>query len=92
MLNTNAYIRGSALDTEPNDGTYACSFGLPCLFTNKGYVRVDGGFSYRLPRGTEIYSRLSNILDRKYEEVFGYPSLPFNFLVGFRINFPGRER
>jgi outer membrane cobalamin receptor len=91
MLNTNAYLRGSDLDTEPNDGTYACSFGLPCLFTNKGYARVDGGFAYRLPRSVEIYGRLSNMLDQKYEEVFGYPSLPFNFLVGFRINIPGRE-
>ena len=90
MLNSNAYVRGSDLDTEPNYGISACSFGLPCIFTNKGYVRVDGGFSYRLPAGVELYGRLDNILDRKYEEVFGYPSLPFNFLAGFRINFPGR--
>jgi outer membrane cobalamin receptor len=90
MLNTNAYIRGQDLDTEPNDGTYACSFGLPCLFTNKGYVRVDGGFSYRLPRGVEIYGKLDNILDKKYEEVLGYPSLPFNFLAGVRFSFPKR--
>jgi outer membrane receptor protein involved in Fe transport len=92
MLNTNAYIRGQEMDTEPNDGTYACSFGLPCLFTNKGYVRVDGGFSYRLPYGVEIYGRLDNILDKKYEEVFGYPSMPFNFLAGVRYSFPARKR
>jgi outer membrane cobalamin receptor len=91
MLNTNAYIRGSVLDVEPNDGLGACSyFSLPCLFPDKGYVRVDGGFSYRLPRGVEIYGRLDNMLDQKYEEVLGYPSLPFNFLAGVRISFPGR--
>ncbi|MDR3674511.1 MAG: TonB-dependent receptor [Acidobacteriota bacterium] len=90
MLNTNAYIRGPVLDIEPNYGAYACSMGMPCLFTNKGYVRVDGGFSYRLPRGVEIYGRLDNIVDQKYEEVFGYPSLPFNFLAGVRFTFPGR--
>jgi outer membrane receptor protein involved in Fe transport len=90
MLNTNAYIRGSVLDVEPNDGLGACSYGLPCLFPDKGYVRVDGGFSYRLPRGVEIYGRLDNILDQKYEEVLGYPALPFNFLAGVRFNFPGR--
>jgi len=90
MLNTNAYIRGPVLDIEPNYGTYACTLGMPCLFTNKGYVRVDGGFSYRLPAGVEIYGRLDNMLDQKYEEVFGYPSLPFNFLTGLRISFPGR--
>jgi outer membrane receptor protein involved in Fe transport len=90
MLNTHAYIRGPVLDIEPNYGTYACSLGLPCLFTNKGYVRVDGGFSYRLPRGVELYGRLDNMFDQKYEEVFGYPSLPFNFLAGVRFSFPGR--
>ena len=90
MLNTNAYIRGSALDVEPNDGLCACDLDLPCLFPDKGYVRVDGGFSYRLPQGVEIYGRLDNMLDRKYEEVLGYPSLPFNFLAGVRISFPGR--
>ena len=41
MLNTNAYIRGSVLDVEPNDGLGACDLGLPCLFSDKGYVR-DG--------------------------------------------------
>jgi outer membrane cobalamin receptor len=90
MLNTNAYVRGPVLDVEPNYGLGACSLGMPCLFMNKGYVRMDGGFSYRLLRGVEIYGRLDNLLDRKYEEVLGYPSLPFNFLAGLRINLPGR--
>ncbi|MGD0223689.1 MAG: TonB-dependent receptor [Terriglobia bacterium] len=90
MLNTNAYIRGTVLDVEPDYGLGACSFDLPCLFPDKGYSRVDGGFSYRLPAGVELYGRLDNILDRKYEEVLGYPALPFNFLAGIRINIPER--
>ena len=90
MLNTNAYIRESVLDIEPNYGTFACTLDLPCLFTNKGYVRMDGGFAYNLPKGFEIYGRLDNMLDQKYEQVFGYPSLPFNFLAGVRFSFPGR--
>jgi outer membrane receptor protein involved in Fe transport len=73
MLNTNAYIRGPVLDIEPNLGAYACVLGMQCLFTNPHYIRADGGFSYRLPRGVEIYGRLDNFLNRKYEEVFGYP-------------------
>jgi len=90
MLNTNASIRGTVLDVEPDYGLGACSFDLPCLFPDKGYSRVDGGFSYRLPAGVELYGRLDNILDRKYEEVLGYPALPFNFLAGIRINIPER--
>jgi outer membrane receptor protein involved in Fe transport len=90
MLNTNAYIRGPVLDVEPNYGLGACEIDLPCLFQDKGYVRVDGGFSYRLPKGVEIYGRMDNMLDQKYEEVLGYPSLPFNFIAGVRITVPGR--
>lgn len=93
MLNTNAYIRGSVLDVEPNLGTGACTPppdgpGLPCLFENKGYIRADGGFSYTLPHGVEFYGRLNNFLDRRYEEALGYPALPLNFLVGIKFQFP----
>jgi outer membrane cobalamin receptor len=87
-LNTNAYIRGPVLDIEPNLGAYACTLGLPCLFTNQGYIRADGGFSYRLPHGVEIYGRLDNFLNRKYEEVLGYPALPLNFLAGVKLSLP----
>ena len=87
-LNTNAYLRGRTLDLEPNYGAYACSFGLQCLFPDKGYVVLNGGFSYRLTHGLEIYGHLNNLLDRKYEEVLGYPALPLNFLAGVKFTFP----
>ena len=87
-LNTNAYLRGQTLDVEPNYGVYACAIGLPCLFPDKGYVVLNGGFSYRLTRGLEIYGHLNNLLDRKYEEVLGYPALPLNFLAGVKFTWP----
>ncbi len=79
------YWRGQVLDLEPNDGTYACELGLPCLFENKGYVRLDGGFSYRAYRGLELYAQVYNLLDRHYEEVLGFPALPLNFMAGIRL-------
>ncbi len=87
MLNSKAYIRGQALDVEPNFGLGACAESLPCQFEDPGYFRWDGGFSYRLPKGFEIFGRMDNLLNRKYEEVLGYPSLPFNFLAGVRYSF-----
>jgi outer membrane receptor protein involved in Fe transport len=88
-LNGNAYLRGRTLDLEPNEGPDACSYyDLPCLFPDKGYVVLNGGFSYRLTRGVEIYGHLNNILDWKYEEVLGYPALPLNFLAGVKFTFP----
>jgi outer membrane cobalamin receptor len=82
LLNSNAVIHGADLDVEPNDGTFACELDLPCLFENKSYVDVNAGFAYQLPRGVEMYGRLNNLLDQKYEEALGYPALRLNFLTG----------
>ncbi len=93
-LSTDAVIRGPVLDLEPNEGVFACApvseggAGSRCLFTNEGYVRADAGFAYRLPRGVELYGRLNNFLNQKYEESFGFPALHLNFLAGVRFNFP----
>lgn len=92
-LETSGYLRGHDLDLEPNLGTFACEAppagpGLPCLFENKGYVRMDGGLSYRVYKGLELYGQLYNLLDRHYEEVLGYPALPLNFMAGIRLTLP----
>jgi outer membrane receptor protein involved in Fe transport len=87
-LNTNAYIRGEALDVDPTFGLSACSYGMPCFFTNPGYIRADAGFSYRMPRGVELFVRVKNFLNQKYEESFGYPALGANFHAGMRFSFP----
>lgn len=90
MLNTNAFIRGAVFDVEPNDGTFACVLGLPCLFRNKGYVLANAGFAYTLPAGVEIYGRLNNFLNQKYEESLGFPALHLNFLAGIKFRIPSR--
>jgi len=87
-LNGNAYFRGRTLDLEPNDGVFGCELGLQCLFPAAGYAVLNGGFSYRVVRGLEIYGHINNLLDKKYEEVLGYPALPLNFLAGVKFTFP----
>jgi outer membrane receptor protein involved in Fe transport len=91
MLNSNAYFRGQALNLEPNDGVYACELGLQCVFNGKGYGVWNGGFSYRLVRGLEIYGHVNNLLDKKYEEVLGYPALPLNFMAGVKFTLPAAK-
>jgi len=81
-LNFNGYCRSQVRDVEPNYGAYGG------LFTNPGYVLANTGFAYRLGRGLEVYGRLNNVLNRKYEESFGYPALPLNFLAGIKFTFP----
>jgi outer membrane cobalamin receptor len=87
-LNTNAYIRGEVLDVDPTNGIAACTwYGVPCLFSNKGYTRMDAGFSFRIARGVEAYGRVNNLLNREYEEVFGYPAYRANYIGGMRFSF-----
>jgi outer membrane receptor protein involved in Fe transport len=95
MLNMNGTIRGAVLDVEPNDGTFACELKNPatgepfqCIFRNHGYELMNAGFGYRLPKGIEIYGRLNNFLNQRYEEAFGFPSLRLNFVAGIKIQIP----
>jgi outer membrane receptor protein involved in Fe transport len=87
-LNTSAYIRGAVLDVDPSFGLSACSYGMQCFFNNRGYTHADAGFSYKFPLGAEIYGRLNNFLNQKYEEVFGYPALRLNFMAGMKFSIP----
>jgi hypothetical protein len=36
----------------------------------------------------ELFGRLNNFLNRKYENSFGYPALPLNVLAGVKFTFP----
>jgi outer membrane cobalamin receptor len=92
MLNMNGTIRGAVLDVEPNDGTFACTFKPQCLFRNPGYELLNAGFAYQLPKGIEIYGRLNNFLNQKYEEALGFPTLRLNFMAGFKVNLPSGAR
>ncbi len=95
MLNMNGTIRGAVHDVEPNDGTFACELINPatgepfqCLFRNHGYELMNAGFAYQLPKGIEIYGRLNNFLNQRYEEAFGFPSLRLNFMAGVKFQIP----
>jgi vitamin B12 transporter len=54
-----------------------------------GYVRadVDGWYAIRLR--LTAYVNVENALDRRYNEVVGYPALPVNFRAGMRFRIGG---
>jgi vitamin B12 transporter len=54
-----------------------------------GYVRADLGGWYAIHRRVTAYANVANALDRRYNEVLGYPALPINFRVGFRFRVGG---
>ena len=71
--------RGDFLDTEPNFGTFGG------LFTAPGYATVTIGASVRTIQHVEIFGRVSNLLDRQYEEALGFPALGRAASIGVRI-------
>jgi vitamin B12 transporter len=54
-----------------------------------GYVRADLGGWYAVNSRVTTYVNLENALDRRYNEVVGYPALPVNFRAGVRFRIGG---
>jgi outer membrane cobalamin receptor len=74
-----AGARSRTLDVEPSYGTYGG------LFFNPGFTVVDAGASWRLGSGVEVFGRVGNLLDRHYEETYGFPALGRDAMIGVRI-------
>jgi len=71
--------RGETLDVEPNFGAFGG------LFPSKGYVVADTGITVRLHRTVDVFARVTNLFDRSYEEVLGYPALGRSAIGGLRF-------
>jgi vitamin B12 transporter len=54
-----------------------------------GYTRVDVGGWYAVRPRLTAYVNVENALDRRYNEVVGYPALPINFRAGMRFRIGG---
>jgi vitamin B12 transporter len=54
-----------------------------------GYVRADLGGWYAINHRVTAYANVADALDRRYNEVVGYPALPINFRAGFRLRIGG---
>ena len=71
--------RGRALDVEPTLGTYGG------LFDSPGYQVWNTGASWRVHRAIELFGRVENLLDRRYEEALGFPAQGRGVMAGLRI-------
>ena len=71
------------------------AFGNTLLLPNRnldpGYQKVDLYGSYQVFRSLSIYSSLQNVLNQKYQEVYGYPALPFTIRAGMKFTFGGES-
>ncbi len=72
--------RGRVLAVEPSYGTFGG------LFDAGGYNVWNAGGSWRVVRQLEIFGRVENLFDRRYEEVFGFPALGRGAFAGIRVS------
>ncbi|MBP1634647.1 MAG: btuB 1 [Acidobacteria bacterium] len=71
--------RGRVLDVEPSWGSYGG------LFWNDGYAVVDAGASFQVRRSLRVLARVGNLLDRWYEESYGFPAPGRTATIGVRL-------
>ena len=77
-------LGGSFVGRRPDDDFFG--FGINHA---SGYVRADIGGWYAINSHVSAYANVENALDRRYNEVVGYPALPVNFRAGFRFRIGG---
>ncbi|MGC2111215.1 MAG: TonB-dependent receptor [Candidatus Korobacteraceae bacterium] len=70
-------------------------FGNTLLLPNRNldsaYQKVDLYGSYQLTKHITAYTSLQNVLNQKYQEVYGYPALPFTIRAGMKFTFGGES-
>ena len=93
-FNVNAYITGARADSD-FDSVFSngqCVIGSgPCLTHNAGYARFDLATNYKFPRGFSFYGRVTNLLDKQYQETIGFPALGRDYRLGLSYRFSGRN-
>ncbi len=89
---TAAYRRFNAVLAGYFTGVRTDSDFLFLGFTrNPGYARFDFSTSYTFYRGLSIYARATNLFDKQYSDVLGYPALGRDARIGLRYQFSGRN-
>jgi vitamin B12 transporter len=58
---------------------------------NPGYARFDFATSYNFGRGISFYGRVTNLLDKQYQDAVGFPALGRDFRLGVNYRFTGRN-
>ncbi len=77
-------LGGSFVGRRPDTDFYGLGFNHA-----PAYVRADVGGWYAVTSRVTMYASVQNALDRRYNEVVGYPALPVNFRAGMRFRVGG---
>jgi vitamin B12 transporter len=80
---------------DDSDFLFDADFGPTLLLPNRNldgaYQRLDLSGGYQFTSRLTAYANIQNLLSEHYAEAFGFPSLPFTFRSGIKINFGGES-
>jgi iron complex outermembrane receptor protein/vitamin B12 transporter len=82
---TSAFASRSDDSTFLLDANYGDTLILPNRNLDYGYAKLDLGASYKLLPWLSVYGQAENLTNNRHITPIGYPSLPFNFRTGLRI-------
>jgi vitamin B12 transporter len=55
------------------------------------YWVVNAAISYKLQQGVEVFGRVENLFDERYQEVFGFEAAPLTAFAGVKLTFGGPD-
>jgi vitamin B12 transporter len=90
-FNINAYITGARRDSDFDSVFVGNVCTGPCITRNPGYARFDLATSYLIARGVSFTGRVTNLLDKQYQEAIGFPALGRDYRLGLNYRFNGRN-
>jgi vitamin B12 transporter len=80
---------------DDSDFLFDADFGPTLLLPNRNldgaYQLLDLSGGYNVTQRLSVYTDIQNLLSEHYAQAFGYPSLPFTFRSGIKINFGGES-
>lgn len=73
------------------DQNYGYTMLLPNRNLDPSYQRLDMYGSVKLSNRVSAYASITNLLNERYYEVFGYPALPFAIRSGMQVRLGGES-
>jgi vitamin B12 transporter len=74
-----------------SDADFGSAMLLPNRNLDGAYQRLDLSGVYQFTSRLSAYTNIQNLLSEHYAQTFGFPSLPFTFRSGIKINFGGES-
>jgi len=74
-----------------SDANFGPALLLPNRNLDGAYQRLDLSGGYQVTSRLTAYANIQNLLSEHYAQAFGFPSLPFTFRSGIKINFGGES-